>query len=46
MQLATKWEAPMAALARAGRAFSGLEAVLGGEAFTLQVPHELRKEKG
>ena len=28
---------PMAALARAGQAFAGFEAVLGGKAFTLQV---------
>ena len=36
-ELAAQWEAPMAAMARAGRAFAGLEAVLGGDAFSLQV---------
>ena len=45
MALAAKWEAPMAALARAGRAFAGLEAVLGGEAFTLQVQFRDRSWK-
>ena len=35
--LAAQWEAPMLAMARAGRAFAGLEAVLGGDAFSLQV---------
>lgn len=36
-ELAAQWEAPMQAMARAGRAFAGLEAVLGGDAFSLQV---------
>ena len=36
-ELAEKWEAPMLAMSRAGRAFAGLEAVLGGDAFSLQV---------
>ena len=36
---------PMAALARAGRAFAGLKAVLGGEAFTLQVQFRGRSWK-
>ena len=38
-ELAEKWEAPMLAMSRAGRAFAGLEAVLGGDAFSLQVPY-------
>ena len=41
-ELAALWEAPMQAMARAGRAFAGLEAVLGGDAFSLQVRKPVR----
>lgn len=33
-----QWEPAITTLSRAGRAFEGLEALLGGAAFDLQVP--------